>query len=306
MSEETRNGDVLTNEEQSQFEDQANQEQEVAGEYGEQTGDPVGEPDGEDPVTDDSDEPEAKPSKKKQMRLAILGVGIVTVALMVYALIPKAPAPIPQEYADQPQEEQQPIMPAQEYVAQPIVDQAATQSAFDQPTGQATQNPAQDMAGQVPPEQNTANVAATQQAIVDEINALRQRVAKLETDVGKMKVPFYRTKKQVESVSKKQVKATVSKAAPPVKVPTKSDEPIVAAVKDPGVTVRPISTTPTVELSSDVFTLKGVLSGMAWVTYRADGKMYIVRVGDKLPNGALVQRIDAIQHYVGTTLGGIQ
>ena len=270
MSEETRNKSDLIDLNQDQLEDQVHQEPEVAGEYGEygEPSDPVGEPDDENPDLTDSDEPAAKPSKKKQMRMMILGVGIVIAGLVVYAFIPKAPAPLPQEYA-QPQEETQPIMQDQKDVAQPIIDQAAPQSSFDQPADQVTQN------AQVPPTQDASNVAAAQQAIIDEINALRQRVTKLETYVGKTKAPFYRTKKH-------------------------------AAVKDPVVTVRPISATPTTELSSDVFTLKGVLSGMAWVTYRGDGKMYIVRVGDKLPNGAMVQRIDAIQHYVGTTLGGVQ
>jgi len=301
VSEETRNKSDLIDLNQDQLEDQVHQEPEVAGEYGEygEPSDPVGEPDDENPDLTDSDEPAAKPSKKKQMRMMILGVGIVIAGLVVYAFIPKAPAPLPQEYA-QPQEETQPIMQDQKDVAQPIIDQAAPQSSFDQPADQVTQN------AQVPPTQDASNVAAAQQAIIDEINALRQRVTKLETYVGKTKAPFYRTKKQVESVIEKKVKPLVSKEAAPVKVPTKSDQSIVAAVKDPVVTVRPISATPTTELSSDVFTLKGVLSGMAWVTYRGDGKMYIVRVGDKLPNGAMVQRIDAIQHYVGTTLGGIQ
>ena len=284
MSEETRNKSDLIDLNQDQLEDQVHQEPEVAGEYGEygEPSDPVGEPDDENPDLTDSDEPAAKPSKKKQMRMMILGVGIVIAGLVVYAFIPKAPAPLPQEYA-QPQEETQPIMQDQKDVAQPIIDQAAPQSSFDQPADQVTQN------AQVPPTQDASNVAAAQQAIIDEINALRQRVTKLETYVGKTKAPFYRTKKQVESVIEKKVKPLVSKEAAPVVV-----------------TVRPISATPTTELSSDVFTLKGVLSGMAWVTYRGDGKMYIVRVGDKLPNGAMVQRIDAIQHYVGTTLGGIQ
>lgn len=202
-----------------------------------------------------------------------------------------------------------------------------TQTVEPNVTGQGTTTTPVDIEQAQAVQQTQSKMLEAQKAMIDEINSLRERVALLEKDVNKMKVPFYRTKNKADS-SKAVGSASANKTADASKTTDKSNagekssqaqskasaSPIVSVgvVETPKVEVAPISpvspakTEKTVELSSDVFTLKGVLAGMAWVVYKPDGKMYIVRVGDKLPNGATVQRIDAIQHYVGTTLGGIQ
>lgn len=295
MSEERKEDEVLVDDDDS-----------VYGTSEEQGGDQLHADDADDTQGAESgeEEEEAAPAKKKNgkmIKAAIVVVGALLVLGTIGVVMTGGKSAQPQYPEQSIQEPMTQEQPSSETALQDRAANSALAPSFDQPQEQiaSVDAGAQSQApGSLDP--------AIQSAMVKEIDSLRNRVTKLEVGAKKTPVPFYRTKKKVDVA----VKPSPSPAAKDGD--KKPSDPAISAglIKNPVATVtpavKPVAQTAKLDLSSDAFKLKGVMSGMAWVTYAPEGKVYIVRVGDKLPNGAIVQRIDAVQHYVGTTMGGIQ
>lgn len=304
--------------------DTKSEEQDGLGEYGEAAAQPQ-EPEFQEPEFSEAEESvaEAAPakSKKKKMRVVILGVGVLLLAITGFVVVgalsggnnppPRAEiAPIEQQAA--PVDFQDPA-PA----SAPI--DGAQPAPIDQASVPATADP------QAQPQQPMQAVEPAMGGdIAAEIADLKRRVAALEKMSEKRQAkstqPFYRVVKD-----KKRTEVDPRKNPIPAKeVPAGDPVVSVGVVETPAVTVgaeevkvekveqaTPVQSKPAVRAevvksSTDAFVLRGVMSGMAWLAYKEDGKVYVVRNGDKLPNGAKVTRIDAVRHYVDTSLGGIQ
>lgn len=156
-----------------------------------------------------------------------------------------------------------------------------------------------------------------------EVSNLKQRVSVLEAKTERMKSsPVKQSVSHAENSNTGLVHKTKVKKVKPahvVKNPLTGDAaPATTAQVQPVVNleVSPFKTQPTVTVRHlpqeetvtmvPSYKVKGIMPGMAWVIDNATNKIIIVTVGDKLPNGATVQSINANNNFIGTSLGGIQ